>query len=431
MHVDGDGSMSEKETVISEEEAIKRIHPLRQASVYLLAPLIISDTFLILFTTTLLALDFGVPEWQIGFIPAMYTAVNMPMELFWGWMSDKYGRRPPLIIGSLFTIPALAMFGLATEPGHLFLASAIRGIGGAAGVPISRALAADLAPRKVLGERMGAWAMVRYAAPLIGINVAGFLFTLNPHLPFFTAAGTETASLFLAIFVIPETVVRSRSRAKVKESTGPSRMDQFRQGSKDWFTILRRRGVTIIVFSTLMGLLGSGISTVVFPLWAAELGLPAWHISIVYTVGMLIALVGLVPGGKLSDKIGRKWPALFAGFYGSLSWLLWAFVPGMPNVLGGFILVETVGAVGSVIGGPAMVAYFYEWVNRRERGRASGMSEFFSDLSTTLGLPLATIIYGFLSAVELFYIAAAIGVVAYIVILIIWKDAPPPEELDK
>lgn len=78
-----------------------------------------------------------------------------------------------------------------------------------------------------------------------------------------------------------------------------------------------------------------------------------------------------------------------------------------------------------------MVAYFYEWVLRRERGRASGMSEFFSDFSTTLGLPLATIIYGFLSAIDLFKIAAIIGVITYIVIWIIWKDAPPPDELEK
>ena len=95
------------------EEAVPRVHPLRQAAVFLFAPLIIMDTFLLVFTTTLLADKLGAGI-MMGFIGAVSPAVNMVFGPLWGWVADRYGRRLPLILGGFFTVPALIGFVFAT-----------------------------------------------------------------------------------------------------------------------------------------------------------------------------------------------------------------------------------------------------------------------------------------------------------------------------
>lgn len=491
------------------EEAELRVHPIRYASVYVLAAVTLMDTFLLLFTTTLLAeqLQAGI---LIGFIVPAYTGMNAATELFWGWMADKYGRRIPLIIGSCFTVPACVMFAFATNPWHLIIASAIRGIGGSADVPISRAIVADLAPRKALGERMGAFQMARYAAPLIGITVAGPLFDMNWRLPFLAAAAFEFLDFLLIVFLVPETVTKRPMPRKAKVTKevavspaatrageffsgiivvilnvlllvvaglgwvmfkpldfvgvnplfsmmfggvlilslflsvvfsmgyaiplilGPKRTDAAMVGAKNWSVILRRRGVALFVITVFVGsFVGRGISTLVYPLFQKEFGLSATQVSITYTIGMLVAIVGYTPGGRISDKIGRKFPIIFQGYYGALTNLLYTLIPAMASggmAFPGFIILSIVGSASVIIGGPAFSAYFYEWVPLKERGRASAMTDFFDDIGVTFGFPLVAFIYEGIDPLTAFYFATVVGVITTTVIWIFWKPAPPSED---
>jgi MFS family permease len=282
----GDGLTSEEERKEETEEEVPRVHPLRMAAVYIIAPVIIMDTFLLLFSTTIRADEIGA-GFLVGLIIPAYTGMNVLTAPLWGWMADKYGRRPPLIIGSFFTVPACVFFAFATEPWHLIAASLIRGIGGSADVPITRAIAADLAPRKVLGERMGAFTMAMYAAPLIGISIYGPLYEMDWRLPFLAAAFTEFLDFLLVLFAIPETLVK-KGRPKSVEETKPYRMERIKRGAREWYVILKRRGVALVIFSTLVGaFVGRGISTLAYPLYTRKFGLTPTQLGIVYVVGMV------------------------------------------------------------------------------------------------------------------------------------------------
>lgn len=393
------------------------------------------DTFLLVFTTVLLAEKLGASPFWAGIISTTAPAVNMPMGLFWGWMADKYGRRPPLMVGALFTIPGLLSFVLASQPWHLVVSAAIRGIGGSAGVPLTKALAADLAPRKVLGERMGAWSMAIYAAPLSGFAIAGPLYEIYDRLPFIMAAVFEFICLLLAAFAIPETLVRRKSPGKAKKTErepGTSRMTRFSQGAKEWGEILRLRGVAIAAFALLVGFLGStAASTIAFPLFASSLGVTATQISIVYLSGMIIPIMGLVPGGAFSDRFGRKGPVIFNGFWIAIMWPLYTLVPGFQYPFLGFVLISVATSIGAVIGEPAMIAYMFSWTRRKQRARASAITEFCRDFGTVIGLPLVGLIYERLSPESAFYYAAIVGIIAYIIVFFAWKKPPSPEELGK
>jgi MFS family permease len=429
MCIRGDDLVSEEEPA----EEVPRVHPLRMAAVYIIAPTTIMDTFLLLFTTTLLAEKLGAGI-LLGFIVPAYTGMNVLTANLWGWMADKYGRRPPLIIGSLFTVSGCVLFAFATEPWHLIAASAIRGIGGAADVPITRAIAADLAPRKVLGERMGAFSMAMYAAPLIGISISGPLYQMDWRLPFLAAAFTEFVDFLLVLFAVPETLVK-KGRPRSAEEAKPYRMERFKRGAREWYLILKRRGVALFILTVLVGaFVGRGISTLAYPLFAKQFGLSETQISIVYVIGMIISIMGLTPGGRISDRIGRKFPILFQGYYGAITTFLYTFIPAMATAgmaFQGFLLISIVGSASVIVGGPAFTAYFYEWVTLKERGRASAMSNFFDDLGVTFGFPLVAGIYKLVSPLHLFYFGAVVSIVVTSIIWIFWKDPPPREELGK
>ncbi len=419
---------------MAEEEVERRVHPLRQAAVFAFAPLILMDTFLLIFTTTLLVLklDPKTGPFVAGIVGAVYPGVNMIFELFWGWVADKYGRRPPLMIGGFFTIPALLGFVFATQPWHLLVAAAIRGVGGSAGVPLSKALAADLAPRKVFGERLGAWSMALYAAPLIGFAISGPLMEIWERLPFLLASITEMTCLLLAFFVIPETIIKKPLR-KAKDAKGssptPLKTGGFRGETREFSKILRRRGIAVYSLALMMGFLGfTSVSTIAIPLFATKLGLSPTQISIIYVSGLLVPVMGLVPGGALSDKVGRKWPVILGGLYSALLWLLYVLVPSLAIPFLGIILIELVKSVGACISEPAFLAYAFEWVGTRERGRASAVTEFWRDFGTLIGLPLVGFLYWTYGPSYTFYYASLVGIIAYILVWVFWKNPPTPEQ---
>lgn len=425
---------------MSDEEALLRVHPLRQASIFIYAPLVIMDTFLLVFTTVLLAEKLGANPFWAGVISTTAPAVSMPMGLFWGWMADKYGRRLPLIVSGIFSVPALLSFTLATESWHLVVASAVRGIGGSAGLLISRVLVADLAPRKALGERLATLLMAMSATPLIAFTFSGVLYEMDYRLPFITAAILEAVALLLAVFVIPETLVKRKPPMEVMgvEEREFPRMDQSGNGAMDWFLALTRRGAALYTLNILVGsLLVSVPTTIAFPSIAVDLGLSPTQISLVYTFGMMIGLLSFIPSAILSDMIGRKWPVLFAGFLGALAWLLYLLVPGMAAAgiaFPGLLLINLVSGVASGLGGPAFLAYFFEWIPMRGRGRASAVTEFFKDLISVVDLLFSLLIgfsfstfYAMLPPESIFCFAGITGIIVYVIVWVAWQEAPLPE----
>jgi sugar phosphate permease len=97
----------------------------------------------------------------------------------------------------------------------------------------------------------------------------------------------------------------------------------------------------------------------------------------------------------------------------------------------GFIIIELIRSVGPSFSEPAILAYAFEWVRTPERGRASAISEFCRDFGTIVGLPVVGFIYWALGPLYTFYYAAIVGVITYIAVWILWKPAPPLEELGK
>ena len=91
--------------------------------------------------------DFGFNEDSVGVLAGLLTATfaicQFLSSYFWGSISDKYGRKISLLIGSIFSGGAIFMFGMSTEYGIAIAARCIAGIFNG-NIGVARAYVADI-----------------------------------------------------------------------------------------------------------------------------------------------------------------------------------------------------------------------------------------------------------------------------------------------
>lgn len=96
-------------------------------------------------------------------------------QLIFGPLSDRYGRKIPLLVGAALCVVASVAAVWAPTIAVLVVARLLQGIGGAAGMVIGRAIIADLATGKVAAKAFNLMMIVGGVAPVVGPVVGGFL----------------------------------------------------------------------------------------------------------------------------------------------------------------------------------------------------------------------------------------------------------------
>ena len=88
------------------------------------------------------ATELGASPFEVGLIIASYSAMQFLFAPVWGSLSDRYGRRPLLLVGLLGSAASYVVFGLARSLEVLLVSRVIAGIMGA-NIPVAQAYIAD------------------------------------------------------------------------------------------------------------------------------------------------------------------------------------------------------------------------------------------------------------------------------------------------
>lgn len=111
----------------------------------------------------------------------LYYGVSLSTASWFGYLSDKIGRRPLLIFGTFMAGLSLLPFAFYGGVQHLwvlFLANGIKGLGNAAIIGPNLALFADFAPKNSHGEFMGKFYLARSAGGALGFLLGTVFFSL-------------------------------------------------------------------------------------------------------------------------------------------------------------------------------------------------------------------------------------------------------------
>ncbi|MFX0125615.1 MAG: MFS transporter [Candidatus Hodarchaeota archaeon] len=267
---------------------------------------------------------------ELAIITASYYFVSLTTASFFGLISDRFGRRPFLILGTALASISLVIFPImypyyATLPFSFLVLVLSNGMKGLAVAMISGpilAVIADLSPEERHGETMGKFYLAKAAGGAIGNPFGLIAWTIFQEDSFFFFAIIMFLATLIYVFRFfePHKDLALDDEAEIM-------LTDFTQTVKDseidinpFKTMLeslqdkqfRKFAIAWLAYTTLIGASTFVAPTIIYDLWA-NVGLT------IAIIGFLaICIMGIMQPilGRLSDNVGRK-PFLVIGVVGT------------------------------------------------------------------------------------------------------------------
>jgi len=297
-----------------------------------------------------------------------------------GALSDRYGRRPVLLLSLLgFGLDYLVL-AFAPTLAWLFVARVVSGIFGAS-FTTGFAYIADVSPPEKRAQNFGLVGAAFGLGFIIGPVTGGLLGELGPRVPFFVAAALTLLNMAYGYFVLPESLPAERRRP----------FEWKRANPLGTLLALRR-------YPQVIGL----ISSLVFVYIASHAVQGTWSYFTIEKfnwspkdIGLSLGAVGIlsafVQGFLIRKAIPAlgAWRTLIVGMVCNVTglvlfalvqsqWMLYAFL--IPYAFGG-------------LAGPALQGLLSNGVPENEQGELQGAMSSMMSATSIVGPPLMTTIF--------------------------------------
>ena len=315
-----------------------------------------------------------------GWLTFAYAITQFIFAPLIGSLSDKYGRRPIILISLFgFSLDYL-LLSLAPTITWLFVGRIIAGVTGAS-ITTASAYIADISTNENRTKNFGLIGAAFGLGFIIGPVIGGLLGQYGSRVPFYAAAVLCMVNFLYGYFVLPESLSKENRRA---------------------FSWKRANPVGALLnlkkYPNLIGLI-----IAIFILYVASHAVQSnWSFYTIYrfnwsekmvgiSLGIVGLLVGLVQGGLIrytNPRLGNE-KSIYIGMalytlgmflfaFASQSWMMFVFL--IPYCLGG-------------IAGPALQAVVSQEVSPSEQGEIQGTLTSLMSASSIIGPPLMSMIF--------------------------------------
>ncbi|MFD2169376.1 MDR family MFS transporter [Tumebacillus lipolyticus] len=174
-------------------------------------------------------------------IVALQPGTSIIASLYAGGFSDRYGRKPVMVISLLISVLTMAGFAFAESLIAFAILSIINGIGSSLFAPAANAQIADVVPEERRAEVFALMHTSFNVGVAIGPLVGVLMYKLNPGYVFLFSAAVMTLYALLILTKIPETLPEE-VREKMRHAKGTNKQALPRMRFKEhkllwWVTI--------------------------------------------------------------------------------------------------------------------------------------------------------------------------------------------------
>lgn len=224
-------------------------------------------------------------------------------QLIVGPLSDKVGRRRPLLAVTALHVIASVGAALAPDLTLLAVARVLVGMGAAAGGVVAMAIVRDLFGGRRLVVMLSRLALVSGVAPVIAPLIGSALLAVLPWRGIFVVLAVYGFVMLVStIALVPETLPKARRGA----AGGASVLARYRSVFSDRVFI----GVLIIGGMTFSGLF-SYLSSSSF-LFQEGYGFDAQQYGMLFAVNSLGVVLGVQTASRLAARFGPQWVLAFS-----------------------------------------------------------------------------------------------------------------------
>ena len=330
---------------------------------------------------------------------------------FAGTFSDRYGRKPVLLVGWLFAVPVPLMLILAPNWGWVVAANVLLGINQGLTWSTTVVMKIDLVGPRQRGLAMGLNEAAGYGAVAVTSLFAGYLageFGLRPA-PFLLGIFYIALALLLSGVFVRETRGHAALEATQHTPRTDGMHDHLHADLTDrqiWAqTSLTEPALSSASQAGLVNNLNFGLSWGLFPLLFATADLPVGQIGLLFALYPGVWGAGQLITGALSDRVGRK--HLITGGMTTQAVAL-ATIAASDGFTGWATGTALLGA-GTAMVYPTLLAVIGDVAHPAWRGRAVGVYRVWRDLGYAVGAVLGGIVADLVSLQAAVWVAAAIS----------------------
>ncbi len=133
----------------------------------------------------------------VGALVAAFSIAQLLSAPAWGWISDRYGRRPAILAGLIVSAFAYVIFAFAGTIVMLFISRVVQGLGGGT-IGVVQAYVADITEGKDRAKALGWLSAVTSLGAVIGPALGSILIGLGGRAA--PGLGSATLCVLVAVF---------------------------------------------------------------------------------------------------------------------------------------------------------------------------------------------------------------------------------------
>ena len=328
--------------------------------------------------------QFNATPRTVGLLFASYSIMQLIFSPVLGRLSDKYGRRPVLLISIIGTGIGFMILGFATTLWMLFVGRILDGISGG-NISTAQAYIADITTKEDRAKGMGLLGAAFGLGFIFGPAIGGILSLWGIRVPFLFAAGLCFANAILLYFTLPETVTPDHP-ARVSAAGG--------RGFGQLLNSLKQPRLGFILTIYFLFIVAFSIMTTSFSLFTMfRFGYDAQHNGYLFAyVGFIAVIIqgGLI--GRLVKRFGEQRLVVVGALCFAISLFALPFVGPNAGGLLALLIGGGVFSLGNSLSTPALNSLASKSVGAAEQGSVLGVTQSVSSLARAVGPSIAALL---------------------------------------